>query len=423
MYVCAQESKTNMKDHVILLFALLTLNFHAALLETSITMLKVEIKSYFDTRMLFISISVAFFYANVHFFFLHWHNLIESIGFVRACAIIAATSFIGNYVCSICQSFWIILVLVTNLYGFAFAGSYQACIFLCTKMYPLAQSVTVSSIFLHLMCAFCALLIGYLDSLYTWQEVFFINAAIVLHLLPLSILVSQSSTFDVTSGGEKAASKSLVVMPPEKDDEEQPKSSLELCRRFPFLFWLLLYAQGANRKAFANFKSYLPFYLQEFYQLSMLQIGRVKCLVFILRTALSICYVFVMRRGAYRSRQMFCVYVAVLVCGFFGNAFSLISQFNLVMLSLICILFALQTSSQGLDAALITHFTSPSKALESYSASFTLASVFILLFGIVNGVLYDFFDTVLTINVFSIFLVTSASINLLYLHFNNFYFE
>ena len=118
-----------------------------------------------------------------------------------------------------------------------------------------------------------------------------------------------------------------------------------------FNLWLIVLAFSFSYKNYANFKSYLPFYMVEFYNSTSFEIGKIKFFIFAMRSVIS----WVMMSIIYRFPQFntFYIFFTCLCCGIFAFGFSIFPSLLGNHLFVVWFMFAMMN-----NACLL--YTSPS---------------------------------------------------------------
>jgi len=377
-------------NNAILFISVFFLSCMCSLTETAFTLFKSEMMSHFDVLMIKISLATALFYVYNNIFYYIWQRLLGRYEMHCIFLCLCAATLCALLAVYVANSYWIILTIGTLLNGCILAGSYIGAVNSLSAIWAFEKADNFVSLLYFVTMGANSYVLSFLDSLYDWQSVYLIMAGIALNYLPLALILKSFKPKSSSS----IKNKQTEIMEAQK--------SRANCNKFSLKLALLFLAVNMNNKTYANFKSYLPFYLQEYYNQDMLMIGRTKSFIFILRALFGLVSFIAIQRKTFNTEHAFFTYQASVTCGLFANVLSILPNYPQELLFILWILFALSNVSVGLFSAVISQFLSnTTRVSDAAVLSVSCGSIIILVLGAINGLVYDWFGSVAAIYIMS----------------------
>ena len=372
--------------------------------EASITLLKVEMKSYFNLSMFPISLITAIFFSLMLGFSEFCQKLIDRYGLRKISIIVGALAFLGFLICALSPWFGLVLIPGSVLLGFCCCCYFQIALTVSKQKSSVEVSFAALAVVYYASLALLSVILAQLDYLYTWKMVFLLLAAFHLNMIPIGLLLHDDDD-------KVQLSSSFISCDKTKNNKQ---SIIKRLRQIRTKHWIMMIGFSINLKNYANFKSYMPFYLQEFYGATLIECADAKFVIFSMVIAIGTVTLILLVK-CQNSLNVPLFYMSLIGAGLIANILALFPSLPKSYHSLLWILFAALTTTQLFRGVLMKLFMKSNEFADYFNLFRSIESMLIFIYGAFNGCLYDYFGTVSAIFGFSVCLSVTHLLSLMYL--------
>jgi len=355
-------------------------------IENALILYKLEMKEFYNVPMVMISVVSALFYSVYDGSQIFVGRLVATLKLNQLVAISSLTLSLSFISARFVNSYWIFAI-----FGVIF-GAVQS-IFLTIAIHCLMMKGFKYSFLFPVHCFTSAIMIALtgvmmaiLDELYTWRSSFMLLGGFFFNFFPVFLYLRL-----IENRKKPAQSFDKATL--------QEEVHLKSGNRRHLIVTLLILGQCLFTKVYINFKTYMPFYLDEFYQMSLQEVSLYKMLSHFMAGAFSMLGLLILGK----INPIWGVIMCQLFV-FLGNTFSIAFVCSRHYLWTIVVLLSHCNTVYIFITPQFKVWFSETETVHLFQLSRFVQSIVLILLGTVTGLLYDSFGSVVAVYGFSIFL-------------------